>query len=213
MAKAKFERDKPHVNVGTIGHIDHGKTTLTAAMTKVLNERYRRHRDPVVRVDRQRSRGEVARDHDRDLARRIPDPEPSLRTRGLPRSRRLRQEHDHRRRADGRRHPGRLGRRRRDAPDPGAHPARAPGRRSLHRRVPEQGRHGRRSGAARAGRGRDPRPPDRVRVPRRRNPVHHRLGAEGARGRRGRGGRRSSSWPRRSTPTSPSRCATWTSRS
>ena len=40
MAKAKFERDKPHVNVGTIGHIDHGKTTLTAAITKVLNEKY-----------------------------------------------------------------------------------------------------------------------------------------------------------------------------
>ena len=40
MAKAKFERDKPHVNVGTIGHIDHGKTTLTAAITKVLSEKY-----------------------------------------------------------------------------------------------------------------------------------------------------------------------------
>ncbi len=40
MAKAKFERDKPHVNVGTIGHIDHGKTTLTAAITKVLNDKY-----------------------------------------------------------------------------------------------------------------------------------------------------------------------------
>ena len=36
MAKGKFERTKPHVNVGTIGHVDHGKTTLTAAMTKVL---------------------------------------------------------------------------------------------------------------------------------------------------------------------------------
>src|SRR6266851_4129007 len=35
MAKAKFERKKPHVNVGTIGHVDHGKTTLTAALTKV----------------------------------------------------------------------------------------------------------------------------------------------------------------------------------
>ena len=34
MAKAKFERTKPHVNVGTMGHIDHGKTTLTAAITK-----------------------------------------------------------------------------------------------------------------------------------------------------------------------------------
>ncbi|MFJ8134615.1 elongation factor Tu [Streptomyces sp. NPDC096013] len=40
MAKAKFERTKPHVNVGTIGHIDHGKTTLTAAITKVLHDRY-----------------------------------------------------------------------------------------------------------------------------------------------------------------------------
>src|SRR3989441_1699449 len=37
MAKAKYERKKPHVNVGTIGHIDHGKTTLTAAITKVLH--------------------------------------------------------------------------------------------------------------------------------------------------------------------------------
>jgi elongation factor Tu len=40
VAKEKFERDKPHVNVGTIGHIDHGKTTLTAAITKVLSEKY-----------------------------------------------------------------------------------------------------------------------------------------------------------------------------
>jgi elongation factor Tu len=40
VAKAKFERDKPHVNVGTIGHIDHGKTTLTAAISKVLHETY-----------------------------------------------------------------------------------------------------------------------------------------------------------------------------
>ncbi|MDV7217055.1 elongation factor Tu [Streptomyces prunicolor] len=40
MAKAKFERTKPHVNVGTIGHIDHGKTTLTAAITKVLHDRF-----------------------------------------------------------------------------------------------------------------------------------------------------------------------------
>jgi elongation factor Tu len=39
MAKAKFERTKPHLNIGTIGHIDHGKTTLTAAITKVLSEK------------------------------------------------------------------------------------------------------------------------------------------------------------------------------
>jgi len=37
MAKGKFERTKPHVNVGTIGHVDHGKTTLTAAITTVLS--------------------------------------------------------------------------------------------------------------------------------------------------------------------------------
>ena len=40
MAKAKFERTKPHVNIGTIGHIDHGKTTLTAAITKVLHDQH-----------------------------------------------------------------------------------------------------------------------------------------------------------------------------
>jgi tRNA(Leu) C34 or U34 (ribose-2'-O)-methylase TrmL len=39
MAKAKFDRTKPHCNIGTIGHVDHGKTTLTAAITKVLAER------------------------------------------------------------------------------------------------------------------------------------------------------------------------------
>src|SRR5471030_2896187 len=39
MAKSKFERNKPHLNVGTIGHIDHGKTTLTAAITKVLSSK------------------------------------------------------------------------------------------------------------------------------------------------------------------------------
>ena len=40
MAKGKFERTKPHVNVGTIGHVDHGKTTLTAAICTVLSARF-----------------------------------------------------------------------------------------------------------------------------------------------------------------------------
>jgi elongation factor Tu len=40
VAKAKFERTKPHVNIGTIGHIDHGKTTLTAAISKTLHDKY-----------------------------------------------------------------------------------------------------------------------------------------------------------------------------
>ncbi|NQT75825.1 MAG: elongation factor Tu, partial [Candidatus Omnitrophica bacterium] len=39
MAKEKFERTKPHVNIGTIGHVDHGKTTLTSAITKCLSAR------------------------------------------------------------------------------------------------------------------------------------------------------------------------------
>ena len=39
MAKAKFDRSKPHCNIGTIGHVDHGKTTLTAAITKVLADK------------------------------------------------------------------------------------------------------------------------------------------------------------------------------
>ncbi|MGQ0510904.1 MAG: GTP-binding protein, partial [Betaproteobacteria bacterium] len=40
MAKGKFERTKPHLNVGTIGHVDHGKTTLTAAMTHILAKKF-----------------------------------------------------------------------------------------------------------------------------------------------------------------------------
>ena len=40
MGKSKFERTKPHVNVGTIGHVDHGKTTLTAAITSVLSKKF-----------------------------------------------------------------------------------------------------------------------------------------------------------------------------
>ena len=53
MAKEKFERDKPHVNVGTIGHIDHGKTTLTAAITTVLAERGGEHQDGRAEHDRE----------------------------------------------------------------------------------------------------------------------------------------------------------------
>ena len=60
MAKAKFERTKPHVNVGTIGHVDHGKTSLTAAITKYFGE-YRAYDS-----DRRRAGGEGARHHDLD---------------------------------------------------------------------------------------------------------------------------------------------------
>ena len=50
MAKEKFERNKPHVNVGTIGHVDHGKTTLTAAMTKVAAEIWWRSSEAMIRL-------------------------------------------------------------------------------------------------------------------------------------------------------------------
>jgi elongation factor Tu len=62
MAKAKFERTKPHVNVGTMGHIDHGKTTLTAAITKTLAERVGGHNlftefDQIDKAPEERERG------------------------------------------------------------------------------------------------------------------------------------------------------------
>ena len=47
MAKQKFERTKPHVNIGTIGHVDHGKTTLTAAITKYLPYQHPSLPDPL----------------------------------------------------------------------------------------------------------------------------------------------------------------------
>ena len=60
MAKKKFERKKPHVNVGTIGHIDHGKTTLTAAITKQLSKRGKAEFVPFDQIDKapeERERG------------------------------------------------------------------------------------------------------------------------------------------------------------
>src|SRR5205823_1309303 len=106
MAKEKFDRTKPHCNVGTIGHIDHGKTTLTAAITKVLskhnpNIKFRSF-DSIDNAPEER-----APHHHRHGARRVRDAEPALRARRLPGPRRLHQEHDHRRGADGWRHPGR----------------------------------------------------------------------------------------------------------
>ena len=104
MAKAKFERTKPHLNVGTIGHVDHGKTTLTAAITKTLAlKKMAAYRDfaSIDNAPEERARGiTIAIQHveyETDDA--------SLRPRRLPRPRRLHQEHDHRRGPDGRRHP------------------------------------------------------------------------------------------------------------
>src|SRR6201997_1150364 len=60
MAKAKFERTKPHVNVGTIGHVDHGKTTLTAAMTHILAKKYggeAKNYDQIDKAPEEKARG------------------------------------------------------------------------------------------------------------------------------------------------------------
>jgi len=60
MAKAKFDRNKPHVNIGTIGHVDHGKTTLTAAITKVLalrGQAQRQNYDEIDNAPEERARG------------------------------------------------------------------------------------------------------------------------------------------------------------
>ena len=60
MAKEKFDRSKPHINVGTIGHVDHGKTTLTAAITKTLAEKYGgevRSFDEIDKAPEERERG------------------------------------------------------------------------------------------------------------------------------------------------------------
>ena len=60
MSKEKFVREKPHLNVGTIGHVDHGKTTLTAALTKVLSEKFggeARAFDQIDNAPEERARG------------------------------------------------------------------------------------------------------------------------------------------------------------
>ena len=143
MAKEKFDRSKPHVNVGTIGHIDHGKTTLDGGDHEGAAEAQSEEPVSLVRLDRQRAGRAGARHHDCDGARGVRDGEPALRARGLPGPRRLHQEHDHRRGADGRRDPGGGGDRRSDAADQGARAAGAPGGRAVRAGVPEQVRRGR----------------------------------------------------------------------
>src|SRR5215475_7130923 len=129
MAKQKFERTKPHCNVGTIGHVDHGKTTLTAALTKVSVDKgwtktfvsY----DQVAKASESQGRPDQDFD-DCNEPRGIRNRQAPLRPCRLPRPRRLREEHDHGRGPDGWRHPGGVGGRRPDAADPRAHPARPP---------------------------------------------------------------------------------------
>ena len=150
MAKEKFERTKPHVNVGTIGHVDHGKTTLTAAITQRQATKGLAQFvafDQIDKAPEERERGiTIATAHVE-----YESDEAALRARGLPGSRGLREEHDHGRGADGRGDPGGVGGGRSDAADAGARAAGAAGERAAHRGVPEQVRHGGRPGAAGAG--------------------------------------------------------------
>ena len=217
MAKAKFERNKPHVNIGTTGHVDHGKTTLTAAITNCLATEgltsQSANVDDIDNAPEEKERGiTIAISHQEYETDEAP-----LRARRLPRSRRLHQEHDHRRGADGRRDSGRLRDRRPDAADPRAHSAHAPSRRAVNRRLPQQGRHGRRRRAARTRRDGSSRTAHAVRIPGRRYADHPRLGAQGAQlerqARRWRMPIRSSSSWTRSTRTFPTRSAKSTSRS
>ena len=109
MAKQKFERTKPHVNVGTIGHIDHGKTTLTAAITKLNGMKGMADFVPFDQIDKapeEKERGiTIATAHvEYETANA------SLCACGLSGSRGLHQEHDHGCGADGRRDPGGGGR-------------------------------------------------------------------------------------------------------
>ena len=118
MAKAKFERNKPHLNIGTIGHIDHGKTTLTAAITKVLAEGNPNVTatafDQIDKAPEEKARGITI-----SIAHvEYETAESALRACGLPGSRGLHQEHDHGCGADGRRDPGGGGDGWSDAADP-----------------------------------------------------------------------------------------------
>ena len=183
MAKKKFERNKPHVNIGTIGHIDHGKTSLTAAISKYLalkgSAEYRAF-DSIDNAPEERERGITiaiahveyeteARhyahvdcpghaDYIKNMITGAAQMDGAILVVAA---------------TDGP-----------DAPDPRAHPAGPPGGGALHRGLPQQGRHGRRRGAARPRRARGPRAVQQVRVPGRRHPGHPRLRAQGARGRR-----------------------------
>ncbi len=176
MSKAKFERTKPHCNVGTIGHVDHGKTSLTAAITKVLAEKggavYTAY-DQIDKAPEERARGiTISTAHvEYETAKRhyahVDCPGHADYVKNMITGRG----------ADGRCDPGGVGGGRTDAADAGAYPVGAPGRGSGDCRVLEQGGHGGRPGAVGPGRTGGERAAFLLQVPGRQDPDHTGLGA------------------------------------
>ena len=139
MAKEKFERNKPHVNIGTIGHVDHGKTTLTAAITMTMSEISGGTVQSYEEIDsapEEKARGITINSSHMSSTKTA---QPALRPCGLPRPRRLRQKYDYRCRPDGWCHIGRVCRRWPHATNPRAYSLGTAGGRSRHNRISEQG--------------------------------------------------------------------------
>jgi elongation factor Tu len=182
MSKEKFVRNKPHVNIGTIGHVDHGKTTLTAAITKVLSDAGPGQVHGVRQIDKapeEKARGitiataHVEYETDKRHYAHVDCPGHADYIKNMI--------------TGAAQMDGAIlvvvGPRRPDAADPRARAPRPPGRRALDRGVPEQVRHDRRRGAPRPGRDGAPRAPEKYKFPGDDTPDHPRLGAQGPRGR------------------------------
>ena len=194
MAKEKFDRSKPHVNVGTIGHIDHGKTTLTAALTKVSADKgwakfisY----DEVAKASESQGR----RDDSKVMTIATSHVEYSTAKRHYAHvdcpghADYIKNMITGAAQMDGA-HPRGQRRRRPDAADARARAARPAGQRAVPGRRPQQGRRDRRRRAARPRRARSARAAHVLRLPRQRHPGDPPLGAQGAPGRSRRHGRR-----------------------
>src|SRR3981189_2915453 len=155
MAKEKFERNKPHVNIGTIGHIDHGKTTLTAAITKVLSKH-----NPKVAFRAFDTIDNAPEERERGITIAVSHVEYETPNRHYAHM-------DCPGHADGRP----------DAANPRAHSSGSPGRCACHRRVPEQVRHGGRRRVAGTCGTRSSRVAEKLPVPRRHDCRGARFGA------------------------------------